>query len=126
LARKAKRLLVARASQGIAPGPPSTPAQVAAGEKLYGVECSLCHGLNGRTPTDNGRWMYPRAADLTSATVRQYSDQELFWILKNGIRFSGMPAFGRVETDEHLWQLVHYLRALKSEGEAGAAGRPRP
>ena len=118
LATQAKHMLVARDSHGVPPGPASTPASIAAGEKLYGAECASCHGLNGRTPTDAGRWMYPRAADLTSEQVQQYSDRELFWIVKNGIRLSGMPAFGRVETDEHLWQLVHYLRTLKRGGGA--------
>ena len=119
LATQAKHLLVARDSRtGVPLEPASTPAGIAAGEKLYGAECASCHGLNARTPTDAGRWMYPRAVDLTSEQVQQYSDRELFWILKNGIRLSGMPAFGRVESDEHLWQLVHYLRTLKREGGA--------
>lgn len=117
LATKARHLLVSRDSRGVPPEPASTPASIAAGEKLYGGECASCHGLNGRTPTDAGRWMYPRAADLTSGQVQQYSGRELFWIVRNGIRFSGMPAFGKVETDEHLWQLVHYLRTLKRPGE---------
>jgi mono/diheme cytochrome c family protein len=117
LATQAKRFLVARDSREVPPAPAATASSVAAGEKLYGVECATCHGLNGRTPTDNGRWMYPRAADLTSEQTQQYSDRELFWILKNGIRLSGMPAFGQVETDEHLWQLVHYVRTLKRPGE---------
>jgi hypothetical protein len=42
--------------------------------------------------------MYPRAADLLSKGVQNYSDQELFWIINNGIRFTGMPGFGKVET----------------------------
>jgi len=58
--------------------------------------------------------MYPRAADLTSHEVQRYSDRELFWILKNGIRLSGMPAFGKEETDEHIWNLVHYVRTLRA------------
>jgi hypothetical protein len=70
----------------------------------------MCHGLDGHTPSDAGRWMYPRASDLTAPEVQQYSDGELFWILKNGIRLSGMPAFGRVESDEHIWNLSNYLR----------------
>lgn len=74
----------------------------------------MCHGLSGRTQTDAGRWMYPRAADLGSAHVQQYSDRELFWIIKNGIRLSGMPAFGKVETDERIWDLVHYTRTFRS------------
>lgn len=117
LATKAKHLLVSRDSRDVPPEPSSTAASIAAGEKLYGVECASCHGLNGRTPTDAGRWMYPRAADLTSGQVQQYSDRELFWIVRNGIRFSGMPAFGKVETDEHIWQLVHYIRTLNQSAK---------
>jgi mono/diheme cytochrome c family protein len=94
-------------------------AGVEQGDKLYGVECADCHGLDGHTPTDEGRWMHPRAANLTSGQVQQFSDRELFWIVKNGIRLSGMPAFAKVETDEHIWNLVGYLRTLRRNGSAG-------
>lgn len=94
--------------------PTNLQASVDEGDKLYGVECADCHGLDGHTPTDEGRWMYPRAANLTSSQVQRYSDQELFWIVKNGIRLSGMPAFANVEPDEHIWNLVEYLRTLPS------------
>jgi len=114
-AMQAKRLLIGRASSsGIPPEPPNSTYSRVEGEKRFGTECSMCHGLNGRTLTDSGRWMYPRAADLGSAQVQQYSDREMFWIIKNGIRLSGMPAFGKVETDEHIWDLVHYARSFGS------------
>lgn len=113
LATEAKRILINRSSRhGIPPEPPATQASIAEGDTLFGVDCSACHGMTGRTPTETGQWMYPRAADLGSPAVQQYSDRELFWIVKNGIRLSGMPAFGKVETDEHIWDLVHYLRTL--------------
>jgi mono/diheme cytochrome c family protein len=66
--------------------------------------------------------MYPRASDLTSLEVQQYSDRELFWIVKNGIRLSGMPAFGRVESDEHIWNLVHYVRTLRESARPDNGG----
>lgn len=114
LATRAKRVLIGRASRhGIPPQPPASAATLAEGKTRYGVECAACHGMDGRGLTDNGRWMYPRAADLTSAEVQAYSDVELFWIVKNGIRLSGMPAFGRVETNERIWHLVHYARSLQ-------------
>jgi len=62
--------------------------------------------------TESGASWYPRAADLTSREVQRYSDRELFWIVKNGVRLSGMPAFGNVEPDEHIWNLVEYVRTL--------------
>lgn len=113
LATKAKRFLIRRASRGaIAPPPADLQASIEEGDKQFGTECGQCHGLDGRKATDAGRWMYPRAADLTSPEVQRHSDRELFWIVKNGVRLSGMPGFGRVESDEHIWNLVHFVRTL--------------
>ena len=67
--------------------------------------------------------MYPRAADLGSAEVQKYSDRELFWIVKNSIRLSGMPAFGRVESDERIWHLVRFVRTVPSHANPSAGGR---
>ena len=114
LATIVKHLLVRRSSrEGIPPAPTNLQESIAEGDKLYATDCSMCHGADGHTPTDSGRWMYPRASDLTSPEVQQYSDRELFWIVKNGIRLSGMPAFGKVESDEHIWNLAHYVRTLR-------------
>jgi hypothetical protein len=77
-----------------------------------------CHGLNVPKEIDVGGWMYPRAAVLTCPEVQWYSDLGLFSIVKNGIRLSGMPAFGKVETDEHISKLVHYLRTLPAKADA--------
>jgi len=115
MATKAKHLLVARATrEGVPPPPVDRAASAAQGDELYAIRCSLCHGQDGRTPSPMGQWMYPRAADLTSAAVRGYSDEELFWILKNGIRLSGMPGFGKLESDEHLWNVVDHLHTLQA------------
>jgi mono/diheme cytochrome c family protein len=113
LATQAKRILIYKSSRSGIPSPPNDlQASVEQGETLYGTDCAMCHGSDGHTLTDNGRWMYPRASDLTSPSVQQYSDHELFWIIKNGIRLSGMPGFGKVESDEHIWDLVRYVRTL--------------
>ena len=118
LATQAKRILIYKNSRSGIPLPPKDlQASLEQGETLYGTDCAMCHGADGHTLTDNGRWMYPRASDLTSPSVQQYSDPELFWIVKNGIRFSGMPGFGKVESDEHIWDLVRYLRTLPGKKE---------
>jgi len=44
--------------------------------------------------------------------VQSYSDQELFWIINNGIKFTGMPGFGKLEAPDHIWSLVNYVRTL--------------
>jgi mono/diheme cytochrome c family protein len=122
-ATRAKHAIVRRSSrQGIPPAPANLEASIEGGDKLFGTECAACHGLDGHKLTDAGRWMYPRAADLTSPVVQQYSDRELFWIVKNGIRLSGMPAFGKVESDEHIWNLVHYLRTLPGSANLKSGG----
>lgn len=121
--------LIRRASrQGIPPRPQDTQASAASGNIRYQSECGLCHGSDGRTPSPMGRWMYPRAAELTSEQVQSFSDQELFWIIQNGIRYTGMPAFGKVESEDHIWNLVDYVRTLRgnsgNKGSTKAAARP--
>ncbi len=123
LATRARKALVRRSSRaGIPEAPINLRASMEEGDKLFGTECAACHGLDGHKLTDAGRWMYPRAADLTSPGVQQYSDRELFWIVKNGIRLSGMPAFGKVESDEHIWNLVHYVRTLRDSPNSKSGG----
>src|ERR1700760_2546974 len=82
-------------------------------QNVFGSECATCHGNDGRTPTDLGRGLYPRAPDLGSEEVQRWSDAEMFWIIRNGIRLTGMPAFGKQLTDQETWSLVQYLRTLK-------------
>ncbi len=82
------------------------------GEILLTVECSSCHGKDGRTPTHIGESMYPRVPDLGSAETQKWSDAELFWIIQHGVRLSGMPGFKKFNTDEQVWHLVHFIRTL--------------
>jgi mono/diheme cytochrome c family protein len=116
IATQAKRWLVSRSARGpLPPAPPNNAVSVASGRMQYGGRCASCHGLDGRTPTDVGRWMYPRSPDLGSPAVQEWSDAELFWIIKHGIRLSGMPGFGKIHSDEEIWHLVHYVRSLGSQ-----------
>ena len=117
LSAKARHFLVHRASlKGTPPRPKETDIN-SSGAMLYGNDCSICHGTDGHAQMPVGRWMYPRAADLTTAQVQSYSDQELFWIIENGIRFTGMPAFGQVEAMDHIWNLVDHLRTLPGNAQ---------
>ena len=115
ITNRAKHFAIRRASsQGIPPRPVDIKASREAGATHYGLDCGTCHGVDGRAQTPSGRWMYPRATDLTSEEVQSYSDQELFWIIKNGIRYTGMPAFGKMETADNIWGLVNYVRTLSN------------
>jgi mono/diheme cytochrome c family protein len=123
VATRAKHILIHRSSRNdIAQAPANRQSSLREGEMLFGGECAACHGADGHTLTDAGRWMYPRAADLTSPEVQQYSDRDLFWIVKNGVRFSGMPAFGRIESDENIWDLVQYVRTLPGSTRSKGGG----
>jgi mono/diheme cytochrome c family protein len=114
-ANLAKHSVIRSASRhGIPPRPLDTKASIEAGGSHYGLDCSICHGVDGRSQTPSGQWMYPRAPDLTSKQVQSYSDQELFWIINNGIKFTGMPGFGKLEAPDHIWDLVNYVRALSN------------
>ena len=116
LANMSKRYLIYRASRhGMPPRPQDTKASIERGGSHYGLDCGVCHADDGRAQRPPGNWMYPRASDLTSKQVQSYSDEELFWIIQNGIRFTGMPAFGDVETPDHVWDLVNYVRTLPGE-----------
>ena len=113
VANLSKRFFIDRASrQRIAPRPTDIKASISNGGTYYGLDCSICHNDDGRAKGPPGRWMYPRASDLTSKQVQGYSDEELYWIIQNGIRFTGMPAFGKVETPDHIWDVVNYVRTL--------------
>ena len=81
IANLLKRFVIHMASRHGIPRPPAdTQATVEAGATHYGLDCGICHGVDGRALTPPGQWMYPRAANLTSKRVQSYSDQELFWI----------------------------------------------
>ena len=113
VATRAKRYVVARRAREASPKPrPPLPNPTAIGGMQFRARCASCHGLDGRTPSEIGRWMYPRASDLGSAPVQEWSDAELFWIIKNGVRLTGMPGFGKVLSDEQIWPLVDYIRSL--------------
>jgi mono/diheme cytochrome c family protein len=123
LATQAKHILVRWYSRDHVPAAPTNlQASIEEGNKVYSTDCSMCHGADGHGMTDTGRGMYPRASDLTSREVRQYTDRELFWIIKNGIRLTGMPGFAKVESDEQIWNLVNYLKTLRGVGARQETG----
>jgi mono/diheme cytochrome c family protein len=92
------------------------------GMELYQQSCSVCHGSDGRSDIAFGRAMYPPAMDLTSPHVRKWNDAELFWIIENGVRFTGMPAWHTLLDEPSSWKLVLAIRRLQLAGPKPAAG----
>ena len=88
-----------------------------AGMEHYARYCAICHANDGSgqgTPLGSG--LFPKPPDLRAAATQQLTDGELFYIIDNGVRFTGMPAFGTGEStpagDRQLWQLVQFVRRL--------------
>ena len=102
------------------------------GLEHFADHCASCHANNGSGDTEVGRGLYPRAPDMRAAPTQQLSDGELFSIIENGIRLTGMPAWG-TGTDEGeraSWALVHFVRRLPKLSEDEIARmeqlNPRP
>ena len=72
--------------------------------------CAICHGNDGSGNTEIGRDLYPKAPDMRGDRTQKLSDGELFCIIKNGVRLSGMPGWGGDDADN--WKLVHFVRHL--------------
>lgn len=120
VATAAKKWLVARAArQPLPPASANDTQSVANGAMQFGANCAFCHGQDGRTPTKVGTSLYPRAVRLDAGGVQAYSDAELFVIIRDGIRLSGMPGFGRIHSEQEVWNLVHYLRSLRAPRRQG-------
>lgn len=79
----------------------------------YEEHCAACHGDNGNGETKFHGIMNPRPTDLRSDDTQEMSDGELYWVIKNGVRWTGMPAFGKPgDGDEHAWKIVAFVRHL--------------
>lgn len=95
--------------------PVADSAEVQHDARLHFADhCAVCHGNDGSGDTMMGRGMYPKPPDLRAERTQKLSDGELFWIIENGVRFTGMPAFGGGEhaKPEDSWKLVRFIRHL--------------
>lgn len=87
-----------------------SPVYLAEARIHYADHCAVCHNIDGSGKTKISQGMYPPTPDLSSNRTQDLSDGELFYIIREGIRFSGMPGFGG--TDEENWKLVQFIRHL--------------
>ena len=90
-----------------------SPEAWAEGRAHFADHCASCHGNDGRGDTEMGRNLFPRAPDMRLPPTQNKSDGELYWIIENGIRLTGMPAWGKGgDDDADSWKLVHFVRRL--------------
>ena len=80
-----------------------------AGVSTYKEMCVRCHSTPGGNPSVYGHSFYPAAPQLLGG-MSNYTDSQLFWTIKHGIRNTGMPAWGSMLSDDDIWQLVSLLK----------------
>lgn len=80
----------------------------------FADHCAVCHGNDGSGGTTVGRNLYPKAPDMRVAETQDLTDGELYYIIHNGVRLTGMPAWGEAHggEDEDSWKLVLFIRHL--------------
>lgn len=120
LARTMRGLAMTRA-RALKPAS-AAPPDLKAARAHWASHCALCHGVGGAGDTDIGRNLYPPAPDMRAPTTQRLSDGELYAAINNGIRLTGMPAWGTPgEDDEETWGLVALIRTLPALDEVARA-----
>ncbi len=114
--------LAVRTQAGSAQNPVAqNPRALEAGRTAYTGSCAVCHGANGDGSGMFGQNIYPPATDLRAHDTQEKTDAQLFWIIKNGLSFAGMPGFGSQYSDQDIWNLVTYTRSLATTSAARPA-----
>jgi cytochrome c553 len=79
----------------------------------FADHCASCHANDGSGQTEIGRNLYPKAPDMRLPATQHLTDGEIYWIIENGVRLTGMPAWGAGGgNDADTWKLVHFIRHI--------------
>ena len=93
---------------------PASAEVLREGLEEYRENCLVCHGAPGVDSGAIGVGLNPPPPDLTIPTVQARTDAQLHWLTSQGIRLTGMPAFGPTHSDEEIWKIVTFLRHLEA------------
>ena len=104
------RSITGRAA-GLEPPDLADPERIRQGSGNYDAMCAGCHLAPGMAATEMSRGLYPPPPDLSRAAVEA---AEAFWVVKHGIKASGMPAWGGSMDDAYIWNMVAFLQAMPS------------
>lgn len=89
----------------------SDPATINTGFRHYNEMCILCHGAPGVKPGEAHAGLNPEPPALAKH-AEEMSPGELFWVIKNGIKMTGMPAWGPTHSDADIWAMVAFIKTL--------------
>src|SRR6266496_1210046 len=113
VARTSRRLAVPSGERRARNPIPFSPEVWAESRAHFSDHCASCHANDGSGQTEVGQNLYPKAPDMRLADTQTLTDGELYWIIENGVRLTGMPAWGRGGGDDaDTWKLVHFIRHL--------------
>ncbi len=110
LARNVRWLATPKGAAGLKNPVAPTELSIAEARDHFADHCANCHANDGSGNTLINEGLYPPAPDLRGEETQALTDGEIFYIIKNGIRFTGMPGFGG--EDRENWHLVHFIRHL--------------
>lgn len=79
----------------------------------YNELCATCHGAPGVKRSAIGKGLFPHPPDLKES-AKEMSPEALFWIIKNGVKSTGMPSFGKTHTDQQIKSIVAFLEKMKN------------
>lgn len=88
------------------------------GFKEYQEMCVQCHGAPGVEPSPTGKGLFPQPPRFPSGEFNEYSLKDIFWVTKNGIKMTGMPAYGPTHEDEIIWAIAIFLDKSRNLSEA--------
>lgn len=109
VAMTAKFEAVRRGGNGLQVTLPTDAAALARGREHYMENCLPCHGAPGVKPAEFAQGMNP-APPAIDGTLQGYTDAQLFWVIKNGLRATGMPAFGVNHKDDEIAAIAAFVR----------------
>jgi predicted CXXCH cytochrome family protein len=115
IARLVRNLFIPRREANQTNPRPTGGAIMQEARDTFLARCALCHGFDGKGQTAVGRNLYPKPPDLTGARTQSLSDGQLHYIIRNGVRLTGMPAWGNPhdQQDDESWKLVLFIRSLR-------------
>lgn len=111
-AQKSLHATIAREALSLQNPLQATEPNELAGAKLYDVHCAVCHGASDGRPTYVGFGLYQFAPTLGFHGVEDDPEGETYWKITHGVRFTGMPSFGKTLSDTQRWQLTTFLKHM--------------
>lgn len=112
VARRLRSLLIPAVARDARNPLALEPRILAESRAHFADHCASCHANDGSGRTNLGRNLYPRAPDMRGPITQELTDGELFYIIENGVRLTGMPGWGGAGKPEESWKLVHFIRHL--------------